>query len=339
MERENTTLSSNLLDVYNSLRDIEKKIKTQKHKDTGINEFVDMLSKNPYVVSCDKMMLLNAVKLLNKDDMLKIEDMVDNSLMFQSVSELNNEISKNLNNPFVLNSDLKASIHDAENVEERTSQPRKMKRTRSLLKSHSTKAELDTQLYAYHDKAEYFTSSLMPDYQPSIHRADTYTTGLFNIPSIANITNNRSLSRLSPKKRSTLNLYSPNAFDFMMNRKTIKPSLDSKKTLLNVSPLLTVASETNGRGPTSVIKNSILSANEFQRILNESLKNAKNCDHIDFRDNVFSFDVLQFLKDFFSLPLSKLYQIDLRRNKLKIDNRGLEFAKKHLLANNVKVLI
>lgn len=336
---ENSAPKTDLMALFKLLNKIDDRIENQKDTGYGIKNAVDEMSKSVYMVTYNKHAFVDGIKLVSVAGS-KAEESNENSLLFESLSELYNSPLKNSRSVFNQPIELKRSVLDSKTVEEFAMKPIKMKRTRSLLKTTIVKDELDLQLYASSiNRDEYSESSLMATQKPTFTDTETTKTHTPNIPSMANMTYNKSFSRMSTNQRSTLNLYSPISKDGPLTRQDSKPNIDMKKSLLSGPAPVAALMESQLINPPVVVKNRIIAAPDLKRILKDNFKKNGKVDRIDFRDNVFTFDVLHLLKEHFTCSSKMTLQLDLRRNKIKTDQKSIESIKKHLLSCNVKLLI
>lgn len=106
----------------------------------------------------------------------------------------------------------------------------------------------------------------------------------------------------------------------------------------NLSPSK-VNYEFSNKNKTITIRNCTINPSSFRRILSEVVYDRKIVNQIVFRDNVFCFGVFDFLREFFNEKCNREIEMDLRRNKLKIENRNLKNDKATLNLHLINIIV
>ena len=153
---------------------------------------------------------------------------------------------------------------------------------------------------------------------------------------------NKSIFSASPVKKdfNQLNIYNPSTklnLVITPTREVSKtkevPKTKRKPSTVNMpkTPL--------SKQSTLTIKGKRINPLYLRKVLMELTKKQRDIKKIIFKENDFDFDVLPFIKDFFKNPLEKTVHIDLRNNRIKIDNKKVEYYKKQIFLFNIKIIL
>lgn len=345
LEKRNVTSNINLFEIYNSLQTIEKQLQDLEKQDVGAKKCLDKISGLSIKIDCNKNNLLNSVALKYNSIFGDVEQYNQNSLLFQTMSDMDADpIKDNIDVPemevdFELN---KQSILGSQlDIEIRSINDGTNKRNKTLLKHNSIHNLFVSHMNKGLDSKETFSGFETKPTHGSIIDTDNYIRHM--LPSSLSSDNlhlNYSSTNLSPNNLQNVghNIYKPLSPSQVFIQRSAT-NLTLRKMILRDISSCRLTYELINKNQTINIKNSCISQFEFGKIITDAMEKKKIVNRIDFRDNTFNFDVLLYLKEYFVEPLFKTFHIDLRRNRLKVNNRNIEFIKKHLFLYNVKVLV
>lgn len=322
MIKKNKFISTDLFDIYNSLKLTEQSLnEIKKENEKVINCLNNVSTANPKI-EYNKTDLVNLFTLKHK----KLGFTGSNpTLLFKTISEdfdsvlkealnISDELEKE-NVPVEMNisSDMEFSL----------------KKSSSFLKAETRQSMLSSHIYSFNrHKTPLFESALLKSKSKK-----------------GSSLSNRSIRELnleSAFKENSLgksNLYRASCVktEISSNKLSTTPNL-KKMNVRELSPS-TINYEFSEKNTVITIRNTHVTASSFRNILTDMIGRRKMVEKVVFRDNVFKFNVLDFLKTYFKRTVLKTIKLDLRRNKLKFDSKTLEKSKQVLKKQNIKVII
>lgn len=357
IDKENNKNKGNLFNAYNSLKKMEDSIKGIEQRTETNKNLINRVNEIELETDFDKISLINSITLkrgpLSDKSKFKIEDGLfllnsisnhDNLEDLKPVSE--NELSNiELGQEAGIRPQLEDESEDTIKKSETSSFNRliKPKLTHHLYK-HNINQQSNNYVSAVFSDKKFSFDGMFNQNRKQSHQTELYTERgdrerptLKNSSSLQNLTVKQNSIGKMYKQVSKLNLYSHKERNNSFNNSNLKMNL-RKMTTRDLSPSNLIY-ELSNKNTILTIKNRNIDEIDLHRILNDAFEQKKLINKINFRDNLFDFDILQFLKRHFIEKRDKQICLDLRRNKIKVNNRKIEFVKKNLMMHNVKILI
>lgn len=350
ISERNKEKNIDLFEIFNGLKKMETEIESIELRNKKLQFFKSQIDEMNVSVNYNKNYLGKLISLNMKDIKIKKSINVEsNSLLFNTISV---EEEKNLDKIIKTAKARKTKIEKVpdnnislfgnEETNSVSEENFTLKRSKSLLKknfgfSHHSK---DKQLKEKNlfNKTKLKNLSIR-NLKMSEHSSPKKLV-INTYSGIESIDFEESSFNLSPVKKglNELNIYNPNtSFKLMSTNPNNKLKLKKMNTM-QLSPS-SINYELSQKNSTLSIKDRDINPTQFKKILSDAFSKKKIIEKLVFRDNFFSFDVLSFLKSYFSKPLKSRVEIDLRKNKMKKNFKMLDFLKKHLRLHNVKVVV
>ena len=267
------------------------------------------------------------------------------ALLFNSITHESNKDLQSMS--FVEESEVNIDnlVDDSESMQSENKGTVKVKRSTSMLKKSTSIPAFSRNFFNNQsDTISLYSQSELPGKVTELYNK----TDVKKPPTLKG---NFSLSNIEPKqltiqtsfkesKIRNYNLYTPQNYP-LTSRPPRSPSRKRNLRKLNtkdLSPSLMIY-ELSEKNTVLSIKNKTLDEGDLLKVFSDALLKKKLVNRIVFKNNVFNFDILQFLKDQFTHRFDRLIEIDISSNKVRINRYKFEFMKKNLLMMNVKVVI
>lgn len=339
LQKKNKLKSCNLFEVYNSLRGASIRLEELKEETKEIKECIDSICQ------------MNVCLQAKEEEVLKCFKLSKNSLMMTGINQtlLLKTLSESMGNS------LKDILKDSENDESDKTESEKLPSIVGLADKLKEEADKDS---AYENDIIY-RSHIDHQLKPNVKEL----TNIKMLKRSAILDRNRGGSvkrRISLSNHSrvdTINFhrnsfnkpaYHKDSFDVNVYRdsNTSQITQDRFSKTINLRKMSVRDTSPNSSNYEFSEKNSKLSlkgcnikAVSFHKVLYDAFNKRKIIEKVIFRDNTFSCDIFEVMKDFFKKPMKKQVLLDFRRNKLKLNYKMMQFSKKTLSLLNVKVIV
>lgn len=339
IEKENSNSNENLFNTFNSLKQIENDLENLEICTKQSKGLIKTIKKAQMDCNYDKISLLNSINLkMSLSDHKKEFLYEENMLLLETISQ--HESHKELD--FVDENEVSEKEEEKEELNLRNSSISNMTSKKSVcsLKNSISKPLLVKNLYSNikkGEKKERFGrryTEIIPENSINIMETRKNTLTLRNTSSLQYLSFEGSdIGLYKEKKLDKFNLYTTRNAEGKKKKEGLK-----RLNTRDLSPS-SLTYELSDKNSTIQINNKNLDEIDLHRILIDAFKKKKVVTRINFRDNMFDFDVIAFLREHFNEKQKRLITVDLRRNRIKINNRNIQFMKKNLLLHNVKILI
>lgn len=342
---KNNENGSDLFKVLNKLKSVEVDLKTAEKQMKEIKSSVGKVSSLKVSAVYNKRKLDKLLELKIK----KLHKEIDISMEKSSLISISRSstIKDSISNEKPIEKlNLVESI-DLNSLEDELSKPQKhvpekqvskpLKRSKSLLKRNTLEFNVNrSDIHMRKGSGN----------RIQINRLNTLGTNIidkpFNkltqsaYPIVDSPDRNKSIFSASPVKKdfNKLNIYNPST---KLNL-VITPTKEAPKTKRKTS-MMNMPKTPLSKQPALTIKGKRINPLYLRKVLMELTKKQRDIRKIIFKENDFDFDVLPFIKDFFKSPLERTVHIDLRNNRIKIDNKKVEYYKKQIFLFNIKIIL
>lgn len=347
IDKKNKEKSVNLFEIFNTLKQMEGELKSTEALTKKFKFYHNQITSMNISVNYQKNYLNKLVSLNMKDLEIKKDlNFGNNSLLFKTISDDGNDdlLDKEIDNSLKINEDFDDYVQlDKSDLVSESEENFTLVRSKSLLKNQISNTNIKRYDTKYDNRAMHMrTFKEMPP-RRYMNQSEHQNLRKMTINTYSGIERNIKPDKsfdISPVKKNLnqLNLYNPHSSIKLMPTNPRNKLKLKKMTTRDLSPS-SIDYEFTSKNTVLNIKDRSIGPLEFRKIITDAFTKRKTVLKIVFKDNFFSFDVLAFLKEFYTKKLKKTICFDLRKNKMKKNPRLFDFYKKNLLLLNIKVLI